>query len=81
MEIPTEKFTLDKKKLIYCIISFVKGFFSDVSAATPISVFSLDRFMLLFFNANVTVLMVRMNYDQSLQVVVEHVTIIWPVLF
>ena len=49
MEIPTEKFTLDKKKLIYSIISFVKGFFSDVSAATPISVFSLWSFRAVVF--------------------------------
>ena len=49
MEIPTEKFTLDKKKLIYSIMSFVKGFFSDVSAATPTSVFSLWSFRAVVF--------------------------------
>ena len=40
MEIPTETCTHDIKKIfIYSIISFVSGFFLDVSAAKPISVF------------------------------------------
>ena len=74
---------LKKKLLTYCIISFVSGFFPDVSTATPISVFSLSscRFVLLVFYAKVTVLMEKMKYDRFLQVVAEHVTIIWPVLF
>ena len=42
--------------------------------------FCCNRFALLFFYANVTVLMVRMKDDRFLQVVAEHVTIIWPVL-
>ena len=51
MEIPTETCTRDIKK-IYSIISFVSGFFLDVSAAKPISVFSVwsfrfDVFLLL----------------------------------
>ena len=40
MEILTETCTHDIKKN-YSIISFVSGFFLDVSAAKPISVFSL----------------------------------------
>ena len=74
---------LKRKLLTYCIVSFVSGFFPDVSAATPISMFSLwsCRFVLLIFYAKVTVLMERMKYDRFLQVVAEHVTIIWPVLF
>ena len=43
--------------------------------------FRYSRFVLLFFYANVTVLMVKVKYDRFLQVVAEHVTIIWPVLF
>ena len=39
------------------------------------------RFVLLIFYAKVTVLMERMKYNRFLQVVAEHVTIIWPVLF
>ena len=59
---------------------------SNVSAATLISVFSLwsfryGRFVSLFFYANATVLIIKMIYDRFLQVVTEHVTIIWPVLF
>ena len=84
MEISTETCTRDLKKLLtYCIISFVSGFFPDVSAATPILMFSLwsCRFVLLIFYAKVTVLMERMKYNRFLQVVAEHVTIIWPVLF
>ena len=42
IEIPTETGTHDIKKMfIYSIISFVSGFFLDVSAARLISVFSL----------------------------------------
>ena len=79
MEIPTETCTHDiKKMLIYSIISFVSWFFADVSAATPILVFS---FCCCFFYANVTVLMVRVKYDRFLQVFADHVTVIWPVLF
>ena len=50
MEIPTETCTYDTQKmLIYSITSFVSGFFlSDVSAATPISVFSLSLFRFVF---------------------------------
>ena len=46
IEIPTETCTHDRiKMLIYSIISFVSGiFFLDVSAARPISVFSLWSF-------------------------------------
>ena len=43
--------------------------------------FRCNRLVLLFFYANVTVLMVRMKDDRFLQVVTEHVTIIWLVLF
>ena len=43
--------------------------------------FRCNRFVLLFFYASVTVLMVRMKDDRFPQVVAEHVTIIWPVLF
>lgn len=43
--------------------------------------FRCNRFVLLFFYANVTVLMVRMKDDRFQEVVAEHVTIIWPVLF
>ena len=39
------------------------------------------RFVLLFFYAKVTVLMVKMKYDRFLQVVAEQETIIWSVLF
>ena len=80
MEIPTETCTHDiKKMLIYSIISFVSWFFPDVSAVTPISVFSFC--CCCFFYANVTVLMARVKYDRFLQVFADHVTIIWPVLF
>ena len=82
MEIPTEKCSHDlKKNLIHSIISFVSGFFPDVSAATPISVFSLCSFRFVVF------LCKRDCYDGKneiwsvLQVVVENMTIIWPVLF
>ena len=45
IEIPTETCTHDIKKIfIYSIISFVSGFFLDVSAARLISVFSLWSF-------------------------------------
>ena len=46
MEIPTDTCTHDRiKMLIYSIISFVSGiFFLEVSAARPISVFSLWSF-------------------------------------
>ena len=51
MEIPTETCTHDIKKFIALFLSF-QGFFLDVSAAKPISVFSLwsfrfDVFLLL----------------------------------
>ena len=50
MEIPTETCTHNlKEMLIYSIISFVSGFFSDVSAATLISVLSLWSFRLVVF--------------------------------
>ena len=50
MEIPTETCTYDiQKMVIYIITSFVSGFFLwDVSAATPISVFSLMLFRFVF---------------------------------
>ena len=43
--------------------------------------FRCNRFVLLFFSANGTVLMVRMKDDGFRQVVPENVTTIWPVLF
>ena len=51
MEIPTETCSQDLKKNVnYSIISFVSGFFfPDVSAATPISVFSLWSFRFVVF--------------------------------
>ena len=48
MEISTETCTHKIKEMsIHSIISFVSEFFSDVSAATPISVFSLWSFHLV----------------------------------
>ena len=72
MEIPAETCTNDTKKnvsLQHCF--FLRQFGS----------FRCNRLVLLFFYANVTVLMVRMKDDRFLQVVTEHVTIIWLVLF
>ena len=70
-EIPTETCTHDIKKGNLQHYFFLRQFGS----------FRCNRFVLLFFYANVTVLMVRMKDDHFLQVVAEHVTIIWPVLF
>ena len=84
MEISTETCTRDLKKIVNLLHYFFRfRVFTDVSAATPILMFSLwsCRFVLLIFYAKVTVLMERMKYDRFLQVVAEHVTIIWPVLF
>ena len=60
-----------------------QGFFFERFASYA----NLGHFLMVvsfcFFlcNANVTVLMVRVKYGRFLQVVAEHVTIIWPVLF
>ena len=84
MEISTETCIRDLKKIVNLLHYFFRfRVFTDVSAATPILMFSLwsCRFVLLIFYAKVTVLMERMKYDRFLQVVAEHVTIIWPVLF
>ena len=83
MEIPTETCTHDlKKMLIYSIISFVSGFSSKTFRRLhQFRFFRYGRFVLFFCYANVTVLIVRMKNDRFLQIVAEHVTIIWPVLF
>ena len=72
MEMPTETCTPDIKKNINLRHYFFLRQFGS---------FRCNRFVLLFFYANVTVLMVRTKDDRFLQVVAEHVTIIWPVLF
>ena len=72
MEIPKETCTHDIKKNV----NLRHYFFLRQFGA-----FRCNRFALLFFYANVTVLMVRMKDDRFLEVVAEHVTIIWPVLF
>ena len=62
--------------------SFVSGFsFKTFRRLRQFRSFRYGRFVLFFCYANVTVLIVRMNYDRFLQIVAEHVTKIWPVLF
>ena len=71
-----------KKNVNYSIISFVSGFFfRTFRQLRQFRSFRYGRFVLLFFYAKVTVLMVKMKYDRFLQVVAEQETIIWPVLF
>ena len=81
MEIPTETCTQDiKKNVNYSIISFVSGFFfRTFRQLRQFRSFRYGRFVLLFFYAKMTVLMVKMKYDRFLQVVAEQETIIWPV--
>ena len=50
MEIPTETFTHDIKKILFTALFLsLQGFFSNVSAATPISGFSLWWFRFVVF--------------------------------
>ena len=71
-EIPTETCTPDIKK---------NGNLQHYFFLRQFGSFRCNRFVLLFLYANVTVLMVRMKDDRFQDVVAEHVTIIWPVLF
>ena len=65
IEIPTDTCTHDRiKMLIYCIISFVSGFFFlwTFWQLGQFRSFRYARFVLMFFYANVSVLMVTMKY-------------------
>ena len=83
MEIPTETCTQDIKKMLITalFLSFQVFFFRTFRQLRRFRSFRYGRFVLLFFYAKVTVLMVKMKYDRFLQVVAEQETIIWPVLF
>ena len=59
----------------------IRVFFGTFRQVRQFRSFRYGRFVLLFCYANVTFLVVKMKYDRFLQVVAEHVTIIWPVLF
>ena len=59
----------------------IRVFFGTFWQVHQFRSFRYGRFVLLFCYANVTFLVVKMKYDRFLQVVAEHVTIIWPVLF
>ena len=74
MEIPTETCTQDIKKSV----SLLHRTFRQLRLFRS---FRYGRFVSLFFYANATFLIIKMIYDRFLQVVTEHVTIIWPVLF
>ena len=75
MEIPTETCTHDLKK---------KNVDLQLYYSQQLRQFRSFRYgglVLLFFYANVTVLMVKIKYDRFLQVVAKHETIIWQMLF
>ena len=68
--------SFDRVSGFVLVVSFVSLFFFGLFG----SLANFGRSVLFFFWENMTVLMVRMKYDRFLQVVAEHVTIIWRVL-